>query len=98
MQAGVAPVVENHRKKLDRKLSKIRNIYTAAAAENNEFQLSRGSRKIIASGYKKKPNNGEVLGAPFPKYLREVDTIALILMVTLGAHILLWNAHQQNLC
>ena len=71
VQAGVAPVVENHRKKLDKKLSKIRNIYTAAAAENNEFQLSRGSRKIVASGYKKKPNNGEVMGAPFPKYLRE---------------------------
>ena len=62
-------VIANEKRKFSRKLSKLRTL--KQAHDNAAFKVSKGSRRLSAQKYKKKENNGEISGAPFPQNLRK---------------------------
>ena len=61
-------VIQNENRKFTSKLRRLRNKHHGNA---HVFRRNGGSRKIFATKYTRKDNNGELPGAPFPKYLRE---------------------------
>ena len=61
-------IAQKETRKFNKKLSILRAVHNTVSRQG--FKRSKGSRRIAASKYVRKDPNGEVLGAPFPKYLR----------------------------
>ena len=61
-------IAQKETRKFNKKLSILRAVHNTVSRQG--FKRSKGSRRIAASKYVRKDPNGEVLGAPFPKYLK----------------------------
>ena len=82
MRTSNSLVIQKQNRKFSAKLARLR--IQKQETFRLGFRVSRGSRRISALKYKRKPSNGEPVGAPFPQNLRilRIPRISKILRIS----------------